>query len=50
MSFLFSVMFFLQQSWRRGQNRFCLQVRRERKGDGEMARGRGGPDNVYTHE
>jgi hypothetical protein len=27
MSFLLSLIFSLQQNWRRGQNRFCLEVR-----------------------
>jgi hypothetical protein len=38
----------LQQNQRRGQNRFCLEVRqvREIEGTGE----RGGPNNVYTYE
>jgi hypothetical protein len=41
-------MFSLQQNWRRGQNRFCLEVRGmgERKGvegRGEMAQA------MYTH-
>jgi hypothetical protein len=41
----------LQQNWRRGQNRFCLEARwgkgkRERAG----AAGRDGPKNVCTYE
>jgi hypothetical protein len=27
LSFLLSLMFSLQQNWRRGQNRFCLEAR-----------------------
>jgi hypothetical protein len=38
MSFLLLLMSFLQQNWRRGQNRFCLEVRRVggRERDGEQ--------------
>jgi hypothetical protein len=40
-------MFSLQQNWRRGQNRFCLEARemgkRERRTEGEMAQ------TVYTN-
>jgi hypothetical protein len=44
MSFLLSFMFTLQQNWRRGQKRFCLEVRGVRgwergvKGVGERGR------------
>jgi hypothetical protein len=44
-------MFSLQQNWRRGQNRFCLEVRgvgRRRKGVG--GRRNHGPNNVYAYE
>jgi hypothetical protein len=36
MSLLLSLMFSLQQNWRRGQNRFCLEARegKGRKGGG----------------
>jgi hypothetical protein len=34
MSFLLLLMFSLQQNWRRGQNRFCLEAR-EVGGEGE---------------
>jgi hypothetical protein len=41
LSFLLSLMFFLQQNWRtRRQNRFCP----------EAGWGEGGPNNVYTYE
>jgi hypothetical protein len=43
----------LQQNWRRGQNKFCLEVRRgerEQTGKGVGARGRNGPNNVCTYE
>jgi hypothetical protein len=44
-------MFSLQQNWRRGQNRFCLKVKgRVRRGRGEGAEGRDGPNNLYTYE
>jgi hypothetical protein len=44
-------MFSIQQNWRRGQNRFCLEVR----GFGERRRvwgaaGRDGPNNISTNE
>jgi hypothetical protein len=35
----------LQQNWRRGQNRFCLEARWGREGGGE-----GGPNSVCTYE
>jgi hypothetical protein len=38
MPFLLYLLFSLQQNWRRGQIRFCLEV----KGMGERARGRTG--------
>jgi hypothetical protein len=40
MSFLLSVMFSLQQNWRGGQNKFCLEVRgvEEREGGGRGER------------
>jgi hypothetical protein len=34
----------LQQNWRRGQNRFCLEAR------GWRARGRNGLNNICTYE
>jgi hypothetical protein len=51
MSFILSLMFSLQQNWRRGQNRFCLEARGEGiKGWREGTGGRDGPNNVYTYE
>jgi hypothetical protein len=51
MSFLLLLMSTLQQNWRKGQNRFCLQVRRV-GGERVEAGGRGenGPNNVCTYE
>jgi hypothetical protein len=51
MSFLLSLMFSPQQNWRRGQNRFCLEV----KGVKGREKGQGawegeGPNNVCTYE
>jgi hypothetical protein len=40
----------LQQNWRKGQNRFCLEVRRvvgERVGQGQ---GENDPNNIRTYE
>jgi hypothetical protein len=51
MSFSLLLMYTLQQNWRRGQNRFCLQVRRvvgRRRGAGEQ--GRKWPNNACTYE
>jgi hypothetical protein len=50
-SFLLLLMSTLQQNWRRGQNRFCLEV----KWGGERGRrwgagGRNGPNNVCIYE
>jgi hypothetical protein len=52
MSFLLSLVLSLQQNWRRGQNRFCLEVRSvgEKVEGGRWAKGRGGPNNIYTYE
>jgi hypothetical protein len=50
-SFLLLFMSSLQQNWRRGQNRFCLEARGWggiRRGWG--AGGRNGPNNVCTYE
>jgi hypothetical protein len=44
MSFLLLFMYSLQQNWRRGQDRFCLEARRVR-GEGW---GKRWPNNVYT--
>jgi hypothetical protein len=38
-------MFSLQQNWRRGQSRFCLEAREW----GEEGEG-GDPNNAYTYE
>jgi hypothetical protein len=47
-SFLLSLMFSLQQNWRRRQSRFCLEVD---QGVRERGTGRrGSPYNVYTYE
>jgi hypothetical protein len=47
-------MFSLQQNWRRGQNRFCLEVRgvgeREREEQGMGEGGERCSNNVCTHE
>jgi hypothetical protein len=44
-------MFSLQENWRRGQNRFCLEVRGlGREGKEDRVGGRDGPNNVYTYE
>jgi hypothetical protein len=48
MAFLLSLMLSLQQNWRRGQNRFCLEARGV--SGGQEAGGRDGPNNVYTFE
>jgi hypothetical protein len=50
MSFLLLLMSTLQQNWRKGQNRFCLEAREiagRRKGWG--ARERNSPINVCAH-
>jgi hypothetical protein len=40
----------LQQNWRKGENRFCLEARRvEGRGKGRVAGGNGS-NNVSTHE
>jgi hypothetical protein len=51
MFFSLSLMFSLQQNWRRRQNRFCLEVRSVGGKDrGQGAVGRDGPNNVCTKE
>jgi hypothetical protein len=40
----------LQQNWRKGQNRFCLDARRVEGERGAEARGRNGLKNVFTYE
>jgi hypothetical protein len=37
----------LQQNWKRGQNRFCLEARGGREGGPGW---RDDPNNVYTYE
>jgi hypothetical protein len=49
--FLIMLMSSLQQSWRKGQNRFCLEARGVGvKGRGQEAKERNGPNNVCTYE
>jgi hypothetical protein len=49
MSFLLSLMFSLQQNWRRGQNRFCLEARGVgKRGRGQEAAGRKA-QTMYAH-
>jgi hypothetical protein len=51
MSFLLLFTSSLQQNWRRGQNRFCLEVRGlGGRGRGQGAERRNGPNNVWTYE
>jgi hypothetical protein len=51
MSFLLLLISSLQQNWRRGQNRFCLEARGMRgKGRGQGAGWRDDPNNVHTYE
>jgi hypothetical protein len=49
MYFLLLLMSILQQNWRKGQNRFCLEVRAV-WGEREGTAGRNGPNNVCTYE
>jgi hypothetical protein len=51
MSFLLLLISTLQQNWRKVQNRFCLEARREgeKKGGGRTG-GRNDPNNVCTCE
>jgi hypothetical protein len=49
-SFLLPLMFSLQQNWRQGQNRFCLEARGLKGSQLGGEGGRGGPNNVYTYE
>jgi hypothetical protein len=50
MSFLLSLMSSLQQNWRRGKNRFCLEARVV-AGGREEPEGRGGEmaQTMYAH-
>jgi hypothetical protein len=44
-------MSFLQQNWRKGHNRFCLEARGVgEKGKGRGPGGRNDPNNVCTYE
>jgi hypothetical protein len=44
-------MFSLQQNWRRGQNRFCLEARRvEREEEGSRGQRGEMAQTMYTHE
>jgi hypothetical protein len=49
-SFLISLLFSLQQNWRRGQNRFCLEARWLWGSEGIGAARRDRGKNVYTYE
>jgi hypothetical protein len=42
----------LQQNWRKGQNRFCLEAtgRGGRRSRGREAGGRNGPNNEYINQ
>jgi hypothetical protein len=48
MSFLLSLVSSLQQNWRRGQNRFCLEARRV-EGRGNERGGREMVQTMYAH-
>jgi hypothetical protein len=50
MSFLLSLRFSLQQNWRRGQNRFCLEARTMGEVKKRRGRRRDDPNNVYIYE
>jgi hypothetical protein len=53
LSFLLLLMSSLQQNWRRGQNRFCLEAKEmvgRGRGRGRGAGGRNGPNNVCIYE
>jgi hypothetical protein len=50
MSFLLSLIFSLQQNWRRRQNRFCLEARGLRGEGRDGGRGERYPNNVCTYE
>jgi hypothetical protein len=51
LSFLLLLMSSLQQNWRRGQNRFCLEARgMGRRGKKRRAGGRNDPNDVCTYE
>jgi hypothetical protein len=50
LSFLLLLMFSLQQNWRRGQNRFCLEVRGTwGEGKGSGGRWREMAQTMYAH-
>jgi hypothetical protein len=48
LSFSLLLMSSLQQNWRKGQNRYCLEVRGAGRGRGWGARGRNSP-TMYAH-
>jgi hypothetical protein len=50
MSFLLLLRFTLQHNWRNGQNRFCLEVRKEGSREGQRPGGRNDLNNICTHE
>jgi hypothetical protein len=50
MPFLLSLRLSLQQNGRRGQNRFCLEVKGVGGRGGQREEGRDGPNNAYTYE
>jgi hypothetical protein len=52
LSFLLFLMSCLQQNWRRGQNRFCLEMRGGAGGGGGDvgAEGRDGPNNAHMNK
>jgi hypothetical protein len=50
MSFLLSLIFSVQQNWRRGQNRFCPEARGWGGREGYATEGKDGPNVVFTYE
>jgi hypothetical protein len=50
-SFLLCLIFSLQQNWRSGQNKFCLEMRgREYEAVEKGSGRRDGPNKIYTYE
>jgi hypothetical protein len=49
MSFILSLMFSLQQNWRRGQNRFCLEASGVGSGEGVKRQQGEIAQTMYTH-